>query len=314
MTSWPVMAHRGEIVTTPGEKGMHEACFPPTAEEAKELQLERCMRMLPHHCEGGCFFIAVLEKVSEYEQPPLQDSRPPPKAARTEAVKGDDASANAPPKDEEEPKERVPPRYLPSFDESKSFLTDFFGAAGFPVDHLYSRAAVNEGALKKSLGTTCMFVAEDVRRIITPKTRLIVVAAGLRVLAVESLTKSWRVAHESGFVIEKFITNSKRVIDGVPADVAQMCGPESEANGVTIEKVEREGLREDAEKLEIGSGILRIATGIEAQPFVPVAFMRARNRVQLLVDKDDLDDLKCRLDIGAPHAAICQEAAAAQEA
>ncbi|XP_072765237.1 tRNA (cytosine(34)-C(5))-methyltransferase [Anoplolepis gracilipes] len=37
--------------------------FPPQANEASKFNLERCMRILPHHQDTGGFFVAVLEKV-----------------------------------------------------------------------------------------------------------------------------------------------------------------------------------------------------------------------------------------------------------
>ncbi|XP_011305094.1 tRNA (cytosine(34)-C(5))-methyltransferase [Fopius arisanus] len=37
--------------------------FPPSAEEAGKFNLEKCMRILPHHQDTGGFFVAVLEKV-----------------------------------------------------------------------------------------------------------------------------------------------------------------------------------------------------------------------------------------------------------
>ncbi|XP_076655857.1 tRNA (cytosine(34)-C(5))-methyltransferase Nsun2 [Halictus rubicundus] len=37
--------------------------FPPKAEDAAKFNLERCMRILPHHQDTGGFFVAVLEKL-----------------------------------------------------------------------------------------------------------------------------------------------------------------------------------------------------------------------------------------------------------
>ncbi|KAG1701200.1 tRNA (cytosine(34)-C(5))-methyltransferase [Nymphon striatum] len=36
--------------------------FPPTLEEAEAFQINRCIRILPHHQDTGCFFVAVIEK------------------------------------------------------------------------------------------------------------------------------------------------------------------------------------------------------------------------------------------------------------
>jgi 16S rRNA C967 or C1407 C5-methylase (RsmB/RsmF family) len=38
-----------------------DTMFPP--EKNEEMNLDRCMRLLPHHADTGGFFVAVLEKV-----------------------------------------------------------------------------------------------------------------------------------------------------------------------------------------------------------------------------------------------------------
>ncbi|KAL1526126.1 hypothetical protein AB1Y20_014854 [Prymnesium parvum] len=43
-----------------------EELFPPSAAEAKEMGLERCVRLLPHDQDTGGFFVAVFEKVAEH--------------------------------------------------------------------------------------------------------------------------------------------------------------------------------------------------------------------------------------------------------
>ena len=67
MTSWKVRdknawyANWGE-----GQKGhkLEESMFPQA--DTKDLQVEHCMRFLPHHQNTGGFFVAVLEKVKDF--------------------------------------------------------------------------------------------------------------------------------------------------------------------------------------------------------------------------------------------------------
>ncbi|EPB66806.1 NOL1/NOP2/sun family protein [Ancylostoma ceylanicum] len=42
-----------------------DSCFSPSEEEAKQLHLEYCMRIVPHHQDTGGFFVALIEKVAE---------------------------------------------------------------------------------------------------------------------------------------------------------------------------------------------------------------------------------------------------------
>jgi tRNA (cytosine34-C5)-methyltransferase len=44
---------------------MKSYMFPPELNVAKELNLERCIRVMPHHQDTGGFFIAVIRKVSK---------------------------------------------------------------------------------------------------------------------------------------------------------------------------------------------------------------------------------------------------------
>ena len=36
-------------------------------EDVQSMNIERCMRVLPHHTEGGGFFVAVLHKKAEFQ-------------------------------------------------------------------------------------------------------------------------------------------------------------------------------------------------------------------------------------------------------
>ncbi len=50
--------------------------FPPELSVAKELNLDRCIRVLPHHQNTGGFFIAVIRKKGKEENEPVKESPP----------------------------------------------------------------------------------------------------------------------------------------------------------------------------------------------------------------------------------------------
>ena len=55
-----------------GQKQKYKSSlFPPTAEEAKWMHLERCMRCVPHDEDTGGFFVATLRKVSAVTTTPV---------------------------------------------------------------------------------------------------------------------------------------------------------------------------------------------------------------------------------------------------
>jgi tRNA (cytosine34-C5)-methyltransferase len=70
LLKWNLMNKNGELFDTfdkvsEGEyvNLMRPYMFPPELEVAKELNLQRCIRILPHHQNTGGFFIAVLRKL-----------------------------------------------------------------------------------------------------------------------------------------------------------------------------------------------------------------------------------------------------------
>jgi tRNA (cytosine34-C5)-methyltransferase len=65
MRTWKVMRNDGSVAVgpEPAPGQLHPALFPvPGA----DYPLERCMRLLPHHTDGGGFFIALFEKVAPF--------------------------------------------------------------------------------------------------------------------------------------------------------------------------------------------------------------------------------------------------------
>jgi len=70
LNSWKVIDKNKDHYTSPSQvpKSRREkvkvSFFPPTDEEAKTLNLDRCMRMLPHKQDTGGFFITLIRKVS----------------------------------------------------------------------------------------------------------------------------------------------------------------------------------------------------------------------------------------------------------
>ncbi|CDW54989.1 tRNA (cytosine(34) C(5)) methyltransferase [Trichuris trichiura] len=84
--------------------------FPPDLETAREIHLERCMRILPHHQNTGGFFVAVLRKVGEVSIP---------SALRTEAITT----------------VKDPFVFIEKTDDATASIVDFYGMKG-SFDHL----------------------------------------------------------------------------------------------------------------------------------------------------------------------------------
>lgn len=70
LSTWKVTNKEGEFIESIEDiKDMRQrkkhaaSTFPPTAEEAKEMHLDRCLRIYPHQQDTGGFFVAVFEKI-----------------------------------------------------------------------------------------------------------------------------------------------------------------------------------------------------------------------------------------------------------
>ncbi len=66
VTTWRIMNKNGDFVEPADEeaKNYQRSMWPPSREEVKQFNLDRCWRIYPHHQDTGGFFCAVLEKIS----------------------------------------------------------------------------------------------------------------------------------------------------------------------------------------------------------------------------------------------------------
>lgn len=312
MTTWGVTNNKGEVATE-ASPVLHPALFPP-AEPIEGLDLELCMRLLPHHCNGGGFFIAVFEKTSEFRQqqrgsaedandepvttPVTATEKKAPKRPRsspteTDAPADDDVAPVA-------PKLKIPPMFFPATSDMVKSLAAFYQIPDFPVANLVVRAGTNERNLDKiGLNTTAALVSETAAKILRGKSdRLIVVSAGLRLLAHEALDKGWRITSESAPLFSFLMKNSQRVLT-VDLPFAERLMAGGKLKDVLIEDIEDDDLRGQVEALSVGTVILKIICPFVAEGIYYSVALRARSRVQLLVDHEDLVGLRLRLGLAA---------------
>lgn len=91
LTSWKVMTRELKIVENPAEieekwaTQIRESMFPPA--NAAELNLDRCIRILPHHQDTGGFFVAVLRK--KVDTLPWENNLIRPKDVKAESEETD---------------------------------------------------------------------------------------------------------------------------------------------------------------------------------------------------------------------------------
>jgi tRNA (cytosine34-C5)-methyltransferase len=358
LTTWVVTDKKGDPASGPSDE-LHPALFPLAADECPyELDLTRCMRFLPHHCDGGGFFIAVLEKVSPFDLPRpralaasdvegQQDSEDHPPAKRTrdavtqittssdakailQCLEGDEPRAFSDCsgkllKEQQKAKRkkkrkaedqkstevstlavdtarpaRIPPHFVhPTADMIRS-LTDFYHISDFPIANLVVRTANNERTLSVTYNTTCSLVADTPRNILlrrnTQPDHLVIVSAGLRLLAFERLDNGWRIAYEAALLFVKLMAASPRVVRVSVAQVVQLINS-GKLKDVPLEELENPVVREQLKALGVGTVLLLVECPFDRSGFVPAVGLRARTRLQLLVDHEDLVGFQLRLGL-----------------
>jgi 16S rRNA C967 or C1407 C5-methylase (RsmB/RsmF family) len=99
---------------------IENSMFPPTKEEAQEMNLHFGMRILPHDMDTGGFFVALFEKVGDM---PNEQSKNKREKNKVQLGKGYHQE-----------------NYYPLDDKLVASLTEFFGFKDFEVRNLVSKA------------------------------------------------------------------------------------------------------------------------------------------------------------------------------
>ena len=123
LRSWKLMDAAGAVVKVDDDvrEGRHPRYLPsmlsPSAEEAEEFHLERCLRILPHHQDTGGFFIAVLSKEATADTVVDTGSTDATEVQQQEATTSEQAMTGAessPAAEEEQQSPSPPPSAFPA--------------------------------------------------------------------------------------------------------------------------------------------------------------------------------------------------------
>ncbi|KAG5464786.1 hypothetical protein LSCM4_00227 [Leishmania orientalis] len=303
-----------------------------TAVDALDLSL--CMRLFPTHCKGGGFFVAVLDKVSKFrlrklqdlkaeeegatagnmaeaatERPPNPSSIAPSKREKKErhtsgadgtagttdtgadGLKAESIGASEPAK----PKS-LPPQFAGAPAEIQRTITDFYEIPQFPMHLLFVRTAQGERQLRLSPGSVCSIVSRMAAQVLRHKSdNVVIVSAGLRVIAFECLDKGWRIVSESAVLFAKLMRRSSRLVR-VPVSLIQdMVANGGKLKEKLLDSVENALLRSRFESLPMGAFLLEIEAPKACGGIFYSVALRARSRIQLLVDHEDLEGVQLRL-------------------
>lgn len=197
------------------EKGcddVPETAFPPTEEEAKEFNLENCIRVYPHLQNTGGFFITVFEKVDpEANTKNASEEGPAVKKQKIEPVSTEDTE-EAPKKKERLPRDsnEEPFIFLDPKNEELEKCWPFYGFSDrFPKDCTLVRNATGEPL------RTIYYVSPIVKQLLTIQDqKLKLIHGGVKLFVAQrndSGTCAWRVQNESLHTINPYLTENRKV-------------------------------------------------------------------------------------------------------
>ena len=153
---------------------------------------------------------------------------------------------------------------------------------------------------QENASVAALKATEVVTKYVNPK--VVIVAAGLRCLATEQLTGLWRVTHEaSALFLSLMGSTNQRVLQVVPEDLLPMVS--NPLRQVMFEDMASRPLSEKLQALSVGPLVLKIVTSHAPCGYVSCTALRARTRFQLLVEKEDIGQLMCRIGM-AEHPVV----------
>lgn len=309
LKTWVVTSAKGVVIDEPNAE-YNEAFF-PLRDAPEGFDLSLCMRFMPRHCNGGGFFVAVFDKVGEYSivKRAAAAAETAPSAESGAVAEDDGIPADEPPA-VIEGKVKIPPQFVPAPARMTETIAKFYEVPNFPVDNLVCRLPMHERDHSLCDNTTAALVSTSVLRVLRHKSeKLIVVSAGLRTLAHEALANGWRISSEAAPLFTKLMTQNgaRRVLRLTIKDIKIMI-----ANGrlkdVQIPDIEDAELRAKVEGLDVGAVLAIVEAPNAPDGQITTMAMRARSRLQLLVDAEDLVALQLRLNISVDTPLAAAEA------
>lgn len=301
LTTWKVTDNKGNLVER-SDDNVHDALFPLENPPA-DMDLTKCMRLMPEHCNGGGFFVAVFDKVKEWELTKKDETtenvtkKHRPERVAPVVYNGDAESATP-----VIPKVRkIAPMYVSPSPEMLDCIHKFYKLPEFPIENLVVRAPNGERELRVDPTANVSIVSSEVLRILKTKSdKVCIVSVGLRALAYENLTNGWRIVYEAIPAFERHLIKFSDRVVTIPKSVLVDLLVGGKLKQMLLPNISNPAIRTQFEDLEMGAMLLRVSTteSVDEDAITVSAMgLRARSRIQLLVDHEEIVGLKHRLGV-----------------
>lgn len=293
VSSWKVFA-KDMTEKAKGDEGVHATAFPPSEEEAKVFNLDRCVRVYPHLQNTGGFFITVFEKKAKDVDSAKRaaapaESEPEQKKAKVETT----TEIKVVPSKKKTPRgaNEEPFVFLDPANEQLQKCWSFYDVdESFPRDTELVRNATGEAC------RVIYYVNPSIAKILRIQNqKLKLIHAGIKIFSAQrndSGACSWRAQNESLPLLRKHLGPARQLTTNM--DILKVLFQDAFPK---IANLKATGLDNDfCEKLEAmseGCLFLTIKRDNLEDLFVPM--WKGRTNVNLMVNKHDTQELLMRL-------------------
>lgn len=293
MLTWKVYDKEMEE-KQPGDETIHTTAFPPSEEEQKNFNLERCVRVYPHLQNTGGFFITVFEKKAKDNATAKRAATPSEQEPETKKAKIQATSELVPMSKKKTPRNanEEPFVFLAPENEQLQKCWSFYEVAdGFPRDTCLVRNATGDAS--RSIYYVAPSIAE-ILRIENQKLKL--VHAGIKLFSAQRKDHElcpWRIQNEGLSMIKEYLGNCRQLSSNMECLKLLLTNAYP-----SIQFLEKSGVDSDfcenLRKMTEGCAFMLIKrTAPLEDMFVPLWV--GKTNVNLMVNKQDTQELLMRL-------------------
>lgn len=305
VSNWKVFGKDGEEKQFGDDEKIHATVFPPTEEEAKNLHLERCMRVYPQDQNTGGFFITVFEKEQEPEKEKekeetsnLENKREASESAESATIKKQKTEESKVNTIVKQRKEKLP---IDANEEPFVFIKqdnpelqkcwDFYGVSdSFPKDCTLVRNATGEPL------RSIYYVAPIIKKILQHNDqKLRFIYTGIKLFVTQkSDVCPWRIQNECLNVIRNYLPQSRQL--EINLDLLKLLLIEAQPSVAEIRDSNADPtFMEKVADLGQGSCFIKVKTDSEGREELFFPLWKGKNSFNLMINKHETAELLYRI-------------------
>lgn len=295
LSNWPVFGKDMEL-REKGAEDVVESVFPPTEEEAKLFNLERCIRVYPHLQNTGGFFITVFEKLDPNNQStPAKRTNEESTEIEVKKTKIEDEKIKPHPQGPTKMPRNAneePFIFLPEDNAELKKCWPFYDfSEKFPKDCTLVRNATGEPL------RTIYYVAPVIKDLLTINDqKLKIIHAGIKLFVSQRNDSGdcpWRVQNESLHTIRQYIGDKRQATCNL-----ELLKHLFQAGFPKLSDIKEDGIDPEfcakLDTLDEGCVFLNVERGENLEDlFLPL--WKGKSNVNLMVNKKDTHELLYRV-------------------